>query len=60
MLSKMGIAEANTLPAVLRKRDVLDAYATGIDQEYFNPGKRRHFAQTTCEIASLDELRGFW
>ncbi|RZK23476.1 MAG: noncanonical pyrimidine nucleotidase, YjjG family [Hymenobacter sp.] len=39
--------------------DVLGAYNSGIDQVYFNPGRRRHFAQTTYEIASLDELRGF-
>ena len=39
--------------------DVLGAYNAGIDQVYFNPARRRHFAQTTYEIASLDELRGF-
>ena len=39
--------------------DVLGAYNAGIDQVYFNPDKRRHFAQTTYEIASLDELRDF-
>ena len=39
--------------------DVLGAYNSGIDQVYFNPGKRRHFVQTTYEIASLDELRNF-
>ena len=39
--------------------DVLGAYNAGIDQVYFNPGKRRHFAQTTYEISSLDELRDF-
>ena len=39
--------------------DVLGAYNAGIDQVYFNPAKRRHFAQTTYEIASLDELRNF-
>ncbi len=39
--------------------DVLGAYNAGIDQVYFNPAKRRHFAQTTYEISSLDELRGF-
>ena len=39
--------------------DVLGAYNAGIDQVYFNPDKRRHFVQTTYEIASLDELRGF-
>lgn len=36
--------------------DVLGAYNAGIDQVYFNPGKRRHFTQTTYEISSLDEL----
>jgi putative hydrolase of the HAD superfamily len=39
--------------------DVLGAYNAGIDQVYFNPERRRHFAQTTYEIASLDELRSF-
>lgn len=39
--------------------DVLGAYNAGIDQVYFNPGKRRHFAQTTYEISSLNELRDF-
>lgn len=39
--------------------DVLGAYNSGIDQVYFNPDRRRHFAQTTYEIANLDELRGF-
>ncbi|MGI4737178.1 MAG: YjjG family noncanonical pyrimidine nucleotidase [Janthinobacterium lividum] len=39
--------------------DVLGAYNAGIDQVYFNPEKRRHFAQTTYEIASLAELRDF-
>jgi len=39
--------------------DVLGAYNAGIDQVYFNPARRRHFAQTTYEIASLDELRAF-
>ena len=39
--------------------DVLGAYNAGIDQVYFNPAKRRHFAETTYEIASLDELRSF-
>jgi putative hydrolase of the HAD superfamily len=39
--------------------DVLGAYNAGIDQVYFNPARRRHFAQTTYEIASLAELRGF-
>ena len=39
--------------------DILGAYNSGIDQVYFNPDKRRHFAETTYEISSLDELRGF-
>jgi putative hydrolase of the HAD superfamily len=39
--------------------DVLGAYNAGIDQVYFNPEKRRHFAQTTYEISSLAELREF-
>ena len=39
--------------------DVLGAYNAGIDQVYFNPDKRRHFAETTYEISSLDELRDF-
>jgi putative hydrolase of the HAD superfamily len=39
--------------------DVLGAYNAGIDQVYFNPEKRRHFAQTTYEISSLAELRDF-
>ncbi|MDJ0367895.1 YjjG family noncanonical pyrimidine nucleotidase [Hymenobacter sp. H14-R3] len=39
--------------------DVLGAYNAGIDQVYFNPAKRRHFAETTYEISSLDELRAF-
>lgn len=39
--------------------DVLGAYNSGIDQVYFNPARRRHFAQTTYEIASLNELREF-
>jgi putative hydrolase of the HAD superfamily len=39
--------------------DVLGAYNAGIDQVYFNPAKRRHFAQTTYEISSLAELRNF-
>ncbi|MGI4871918.1 MAG: YjjG family noncanonical pyrimidine nucleotidase [Janthinobacterium lividum] len=39
--------------------DVLGAYNAGIDQVYFNPDKRRHFAQITHEISSLDELRNF-
>jgi putative hydrolase of the HAD superfamily len=37
--------------------DVLGAYNAGIDQVYFNPAKRRHFAQTTYEISCLSELR---
>ena len=39
--------------------DVLGAYNAGIDQVYFNPDKRRHFAQVTYEISSLDQLREF-
>ncbi|AMJ64515.1 YjjG family noncanonical pyrimidine nucleotidase [Hymenobacter sp. PAMC 26628] len=39
--------------------DVLGAHNAGIDQVYFNPAKRRHFAQVTYEISSLDELRAF-
>lgn len=39
--------------------DVLGAYNAGIDQVYFNPGKRRHFVATTYEISSLDQLRDF-
>ncbi|TDN39920.1 noncanonical pyrimidine nucleotidase, YjjG family [Hymenobacter sp. UV11] len=39
--------------------DVLGAYNSGIDQVYFNPDKRRHFAETTYEISSLAELRDF-
>ncbi|MGI4883749.1 MAG: YjjG family noncanonical pyrimidine nucleotidase [Janthinobacterium lividum] len=39
--------------------DVLGAHNAGIDQVYFNPAKRRHFAQVTYEISSLDELRSF-
>jgi len=39
--------------------DVLGAHNAGIDQVYFNPEKRRHFAQVTYEISSLDELRAF-
>ncbi|GGG58300.1 YjjG family noncanonical pyrimidine nucleotidase [Hymenobacter glacieicola] len=37
--------------------DVLGAYNAGIDQVYFNPDKRRHFAQTTYEISCLSELK---
>ena len=37
--------------------DVLGAANAGLDQVYFNPGKRRHFAQVTHEISSLRELR---
>ncbi|UOQ54745.1 YjjG family noncanonical pyrimidine nucleotidase [Hymenobacter cellulosivorans] len=39
--------------------DVLGAYNAGIDQVYFNPDKRRHFASTTYEISCLSELREF-
>ena len=39
--------------------DVLGAYNAGIDQVYFNPGRRRHSLQITHEISSLDELRTF-
>ncbi|MBD2721412.1 YjjG family noncanonical pyrimidine nucleotidase [Hymenobacter armeniacus] len=39
--------------------DVLGAFNAGIDQVYFNPDKRRHFAQTTHEISCLSELKGF-
>ncbi len=39
--------------------DVLGASNAGIDQVYFNPEKRRHFASTTYEISSLHELREF-
>ena len=39
--------------------DVLGAHNAGIDQVYFNPAKRRHFAQVTYEISSLDELQAF-
>lgn len=39
--------------------DVLGAYNAGIDQVYFNPARRRHFAQVTHEISSLDQLRAF-
>lgn len=39
--------------------DVLGAYNAGIDQVYFNPARRRHFAQTTYEIGCLSELRDF-
>lgn len=37
--------------------DVLGAYNAGIDQVYFNPVQRRHFAQTTYEISCLSELK---
>ncbi|QNH61718.1 YjjG family noncanonical pyrimidine nucleotidase [Hymenobacter sediminicola] len=37
--------------------DVLGAYNAGLDQVYFNPEKRRHFAQTTYEISCLSELK---
>jgi putative hydrolase of the HAD superfamily len=39
--------------------DVLGAYNAGIDQVYFNPAKRRHFAQITHEISCLSELKAF-
>lgn len=39
--------------------DVLGAYNAGIDQVYFNPGQRRHFAEVTHEISSLNQLREF-
>lgn len=39
--------------------DVLGAYNAGIDQVYFNPEKRRHFAQVTHEISCLRELKDF-
>ncbi|MBF9224162.1 YjjG family noncanonical pyrimidine nucleotidase [Hymenobacter ruricola] len=39
--------------------DVLGACNAGIDQVYFNPDKRRHFAQTTHEISCLSELKAF-
>jgi putative hydrolase of the HAD superfamily len=39
--------------------DVLGAYNAGIDQVYFNPDKRRHFAQITHEISCLSELKDF-
>ena len=37
--------------------DVLGAYNAGLDQVYFNPEKRRHFAHTTYEISCLSELK---
>lgn len=37
--------------------DVLGAYNAGIDQVYFNPDKRRHFAEVTHEISCLSELK---
>ena len=37
--------------------DVLGAANAGLDQVYFNPEKRRHFAQVTYEISCLSELR---
>jgi putative hydrolase of the HAD superfamily len=37
--------------------DVLGAHNAGIDQVYFNPEKRRHFATTTYEISCLSELK---
>ncbi|WP_375438242.1 YjjG family noncanonical pyrimidine nucleotidase [uncultured Hymenobacter sp.] len=39
--------------------DVLGAHNAGIDQVYFNPEKRRHFAETTYEISCLSELKSF-
>jgi putative hydrolase of the HAD superfamily len=39
--------------------DVLGAFNAGIDQVYFNPEKRRHFAQTTHEISCLSQLKAF-
>jgi putative hydrolase of the HAD superfamily len=39
--------------------DVLGAYNAGIDQVYFNPDKRRHFATITHEISCLSELKSF-
>jgi len=39
--------------------DVLGAHNAGIDQVYFNPEKRRHFATTTYEISCLSELKAF-
>jgi putative hydrolase of the HAD superfamily len=39
--------------------DVLGAFNAGIDQVYFNPDKRRHFAQITHEISCLSELKAF-
>ncbi|HEX8426509.1 YjjG family noncanonical pyrimidine nucleotidase [Hymenobacter sp.] len=39
--------------------DVLGAHNVGIDQVYFNPEKRRHFAATTYEISCLSELKSF-
>ena len=39
--------------------DVLGAHNAGIDQVYFNPEKRRHFAETTYEISCLSELKTF-
>lgn len=39
--------------------DVLGARNSGIDQVYFNPEKRRHFAETTYEISCLSELKSF-
>lgn len=37
--------------------DVLGAYNSGIDQVYFNPGKRGHRMQITFEISCLSELK---
>ena len=39
--------------------DVLGDHNAGIDQVYFNPEKRRHFAETTYEISCLSELKTF-
>ncbi|GAA4009683.1 YjjG family noncanonical pyrimidine nucleotidase [Hymenobacter fastidiosus] len=39
--------------------DVLGAYNAGIDQVYFNPDQRRHFADITYEITCLSELKAF-
>ncbi|WP_345117300.1 YjjG family noncanonical pyrimidine nucleotidase [Hymenobacter algoricola] len=39
--------------------DVLGAYNAGIDQVYFNPDRRRHFADITYEIGCLSELKAF-
>lgn len=53
-------AEANPTESLMigdnLECDVLGAYNAGIDQVYFNPDKRRHAAEVTHEISSLDEL----